>query len=83
MVNYNISRDLLHCWRCSYSKEANTQKKKSNLFVICVNSDSIRHFDIHKNVDILYLISRERRVSGTLMIRSKILEIHRKHEKQT
>ena len=24
----NISRDLLHCWRCSYSKEVNTQKKK-------------------------------------------------------
>ena len=22
------SRDLLHCWRCSNSKEANTQKKK-------------------------------------------------------
>jgi len=22
-----ISRDLLHCWRCSYSKEANTQEE--------------------------------------------------------
>ena len=31
MINYNISRDLLHCWRFSYLKEDNTQKKKKKV----------------------------------------------------